>query len=253
MTTAIALHDVSLSLDGGRILEGVNIALPTGSTGVLVGENGCGKSSLLRLLLGLPGYQREDRAEIEGIVKIHGASIYDLAHGELQALRRSMGLIKGTGGLVENMDIRRNIGLPLAYNTSGLSVDQVEARCQAVLEDLDIAYLAQPGLRPIALNLEEHVYVELARTRAAKVDILLADDPTMGLGVGVSQRFVDHLCEDTAQTRLIATTLLRPYIKHADVFYLLEDGRIRFSGNADELAACDHPWVRAELSGDRLI
>ena len=80
----------------------------------MVGENGCGKSSLLRLLLGLPGGQREDRAEIEGIVEIRGASIYDLAPGDLQAVRRSMGLIKGSGGLIENMDIRRNIGLPLA-------------------------------------------------------------------------------------------------------------------------------------------
>ena len=253
MTTAIALRDVSLSLGGERILDGANLALPVGATGVVMGETGCGKSSLLRLLLGLPGYQREDRAEIGGIVEVRAASIFDLGPGDLQAMRRSMGLIKGTGGLIENMDIRRNIGLALAYGTSGLRVDQVAARCQAVLEDLGIEHLAQPGLRPVALNLEERVYAELARTRVAEVDILLADDPTIGLGVGASQRFVDRLCEGAEQTRLIATTWLQPYLERADVFYLLADGRITLLGDADALAACDHPWVRAELAGGRRV
>ena len=249
VTAAIELRDASLSLGGKLIVEGVNLALPAGATGVVMGETGSGKSSLLRLLLGLPGCQRDDLAEIAGIIQIRGASIFDLSPGELQAVRRSVGLIKGAGGLIENMDISRNIGLGLAYGTSGLRVDQVEARCRMVLDDLGIAHLAQTGLRPVELNQEERVNAELARTRVAEVDILLADDPTRGLGVGASQRFVDRLCDGVSETLLVVTTCLQPYLRHADVFYLLADGGIRLLGDADELLACDHPWVRDELTG----
>ena len=50
MTTAIALRAVSLSLGGERILDGANLALPVGATGVVIGETGCGKTALVKFL-----------------------------------------------------------------------------------------------------------------------------------------------------------------------------------------------------------
>ena len=252
MTSAIAMRDVALKMGDARLLHEVNLDLQAGETGVVIGETGSGKSSLLRLVLGLPGIQREDQVRIRGEVLVEGVSVFELSSGELQDLRRKIGLVKGDGGLIENMDVRRNVALPLAYHASAMRGDQIESRCEAVLADLGIADLGRSGKRPVALNQEERAYVSLARARIVEPTILLADDPTLGLGVGASERLVGHLCGGGQMTRLITTSWLPPYIDRADRFYLLEDGRILPLGGVAELGACEYPWVRDELAGSRL-
>ena len=251
MTSAIAMRDVGLKVGDAHLLSGVNLDLRAGEMGVVIGETGSGKSSLLRLVLGLPGVQREDRVRIWGEVLVEGVSAFDLSSGELQDLRRKIGLVKGDGGLIENMDVRRNITLPLVYHASAMHGGQINARCEAVLSDLGIAHLGRSGRRPVALNLEERAYVSLARARIVEPTILLADDPTLGLGVGASERLLGHLCGGGPMTRLITTSWLLPYIDRADRFYLLEDGRVLPLGRGAELEECEHPWVRAELAGSR--
>ena len=145
MTSAIAMRDVALKMGDARLLHEVNLDLQAGETGVVIGETGSGKSSLLRLVLGLPGIQREDQVRIRGEVLVEGVSVFELSSGELQDLRRKIGLVKGDGGLIENMDVRRNVALPLAYHASAMRGDQIESRCEAVLADLGIADLAGPG------------------------------------------------------------------------------------------------------------
>lgn len=251
MTSAIVLRDISLQLGDALLLREVNMDIGIGETGVVVGESGSGKSSLLRLILGLPGIRRDDRVELKGEIELGGQLLFALDQGQIQELRRRIGVVKGVGGLIENMDVLRNITLPLAYHTSSMSVEEVDQRCEKIMIELDIAHLAASGRRPVALNSEERAYVSLARALIVEPTMLLADDPTLGMGELATQRFVAHLFAGGPMTRLVSTTRLLPYIKRADHFFLLEAGKLRPLGGMQEIIECDHPWVRAELESSR--
>ncbi len=248
MSTVIALRNLSLQMGQSLLLQQVNLDLAEGETGVIVGDTGSGKSTLLRLILGLPGMQREDQALIEGEVEVAGRQIFDLTQGQLQELRRQVGVVKGGGGLIENMDVRRNICLPLAYHASHISGDDIDRRCVEIMNRLDIAHLAVLGRRPVALNAEERAYVSLARALMVEPILLLADDATLGMGEETAQRFIAHLFTGRGLPRLIVTTRLLPYINRGDRFYLLEEGTVIPLGDRQEVLECDHPSIRAEMA-----
>jgi len=181
-------------------------------------------------------------------VEVAGRPIFDLDQRQLQELRRQVGVVKGGGGLIENMDVRRNICLPLAYHASHISGDDINRRCVEIMNRLDIAHLAGLGRRPVTLNAEERAYVSLARALMIEPIVLLADDATLGMGEEMAQRFIAHLFTGRGLPRLIVTTRLLPYINRGDRFYLLEEGTIIPLGDRQEVLGCDHPWIRAEMA-----
>ena len=95
MTTAIELRSVSLQMAGRQLLREVNLSLAQGETGVVVGETGSGKSSLVRLVLAFPGAQREDLISIDGEVFVDGAAVFGLSRVQMQELRRKVGVVRG--------------------------------------------------------------------------------------------------------------------------------------------------------------
>ena len=193
MSTVIALRNISLQLGQSLLLQQINLDLAEGETGGIGGDTGSGKSTLLRLILGLPGMQQVDQMQLEGEVEVAGRQVFDLDQRQLQELRWQVGVVKWGGGLIENMDVRRNICLPLAYRASHFSGDDIDRRCVEIMNRLDIAHLAGLGRRPVTLNAEERAYVSLARALINEPILLLVDDATLGMGEETAQRFIEHL------------------------------------------------------------
>jgi len=248
MSTVIALRNISLQMGQSLLLQQINLDLAEGETGVIVGDTGSGKSTLLRLILGLPGMQQDDQMQLEGEVEVAGRQIFDLDQRQLQELRWQVGVVKWGGGLIENMDVRRNICLPLAYRASHFSGDDIDRRCVEIMNRLDIAHLAGLGRRPVTLNAEERAYVSLARALINEPILLLVDDATLGMGEETAQRFIEHLFAGRGLPRLMVTTRVLPYVNRGDRFYLLEKGTVIPLGDRQELLGCDHPWIRAEMA-----
>jgi len=249
VSAAISLRNVSLQMHDTIHLHRIDLELGFGETVVVAGDVGSGKSLLLRMVLGLPGIQREDEVQLGGEVVVDGESVFGLSPGELRDLRRRIGLVKSDGGLIENMDVRQNITLPLTYHASKMGAEFISERYAAVLAALDCTVLGESKQRPVALNRVQQVYVALARALIVEPVILLADDPTRGLGAQAAEEIARHLFSSEVQlTRLIATTRLTPYLEWADRFFLLEEGEVVPLGDTSELMKCDHPWIRAELS-----
>ena len=157
------MKDVSLEMGGRVLLRGVDLEVEAGETAVIAGEVGSGKSSLLRLILGMPGMQREDEVRLWGDIFVDGQAVFALALGPLQELRQQIGLVKGEGGLIENMDVRSNITLPLNYHARNAGREGVDKRYEEVMTALGIEALGLSGHRPVALTGEERAYVALAR------------------------------------------------------------------------------------------
>ena len=238
----IVFDKVSLWMGENLFLEDVELVIKEGETVVVSGQPGSGKSFLLRLVLGLPGMSRADAVRFRGDVIIAGSRLLNGRADFLLNWRRQVGSILWFGGLIDNMDIRRNITLPLYYHFSDMMhPDQIEARCGLLMAELNITHLDKPGLRPIATNSEERIRVALARALINQPCALLLDDPIAGLGPETSAHLLPQLFRRPSfadgievheraggpVSRLIVTTNLDAYREWGDRFAILEDRKVR--------------------------
>jgi ABC-type transporter Mla maintaining outer membrane lipid asymmetry ATPase subunit MlaF len=262
----VELKQVRLEVEGKCYLDGVDLTVAAGESVVIAGMPGCGKSFIPRLLLGLPGMENE-QVNVAGDIIVAGDNVMALSNQDLQAFRRRVGSVMRDGGLIENMDMRANITLPLTYHYRDvLGPDDIQARCDAVLGDLQLAHLGIGGIRPVAVNREERIYVSLARAMVCEPFLLLLDEPCAGLGPGPASRMCrclfsyqpaftpplpvpDH-DQQTHLTRIATTVDLGRYLDFADRFLLMWDGELEDLGDRTAVLDSADPRVRQLLYAD---
>ena len=181
-----------------------------------------------------------------------------------------MGSVLSGGGLIENMDVRKNIALPLNYHYRNvMSAVEIEARCDAILGDMELEELALPGRRPVSLNRMERIYVALARALVNQPNILLIDEPTTGVSPAAGERLA-RFCfyyrpefpsapaameemSGRPMTRIITTVELEPYLDFGHRFALLTNGKIEEIGDREAVLGSADPNVRELLSPSRNV
>ena len=272
MTTAapkspplIVFDRVSLTVDGRRFLDRTELTVPEGESLVVAGPPGCGKSFVLRLILGLPGMDR-DTFQVEGDVLVDGQSVFKSSPQWLQRFRRHVGSVLRGGGLIENMDIRRNIELPLNYHYRNvMDVGDIDARCTALVEDMGLGDVATPGRRPVTLNRQERMYTALARALINLPHLLLIDEPTAGLTPEAARRlarfcfyyrpeFSSRSPEPIEEmvsrpmTRIVTAVDLDGLLDFGHRFAVLVDGQLEIVGSRDDVAGTSDPRVLELLS-----
>ena len=260
----IAFDHVSLAFDEKVILAGVSFVLLPGRMKIILGASGAGKSTILRLILGLI---RPDRGQIF----VDGRRVDDLEEQELMEVRANLGMVFQEGALFDSFTVRENVGYRL-YEETSQPLKEVDAR---VAEVLGYVGLGEFGERmPSALSGGQRRRVAIARALAAKPRILLYDEPTTGLDPitaltideeiiklrdleGTSALLVTHQLRDAFY---IATheAVLRdgnldfvtasPERQDRTEFVMLRDGKIAFEGNATELRASDDDYLQQFLS-----
>jgi ABC-type transporter Mla maintaining outer membrane lipid asymmetry ATPase subunit MlaF len=260
----IIFDKVSLYVEGRRFLDRADLVVSEGESLVVAGPPGCGKSFVLRLVLGLPGMAR-DSVRVEGDVIVDGHSIFAETLPAVQRLRSHMGSVLSGGGLIENMDVRKNITLPLNYHCRNImGAGEIDARCDAILGDMGMEDLALPGRRPVSLNRMERMYVALARALVNQPDILLVDEPTMGISPAAAERLA-RFCfyyrpefsstpkaveevSSRPMTRVVTTVDLKRYLDFGLRFAVLVDGKIEELGDREAVLGSGDPKVRELLS-----
>ena len=262
----IELRDVTLEVDGQVYLRQANLAVSAGESVIVAGLPGSGKSFVIRLMLGLPGLGSGSRTRLEGEVVVDGLDVVGTSGAELQQLRSRMGAVLRDGGLIENMDVRRNIMLPLSYHhRTSMGKTDIDERCDLLLQDLGLARLNKPGLRPVGLNREERIYVSLARALVNEPFLLLMDDPAAGLSPGCAAslkemcfgyypRFSTHPETQPVNalplTRVTTTSDIGRYLSFGDRFVVLTDQQLHVIGGREEVASSSQEHVRALISED---
>ena len=262
----IVFDHVDLAFDEKVILREVSFTLLTGHTKIFLGASGAGKSTILRLALGL---LKPDG----GHIFVNGEQIDNMSEDGLMKARADLGMVFQEGALFDSLTVRENVGYKL-YEELHQPMDKVDARVAEVLGFIGLAEFIDR--MPSDLSGGQRRRVAIARAMAAKPRILLYDEPTTGLDPitsltvdeeiiklrdleGVSSVLVTHQLRDAFFVAEHAATRNGREIQFdraqggkADQaeFIMLKDGRIHFEGNATELreVAKTDAYIRSFLS-----
>ncbi len=222
--------------NGKQVLNGVNLDIPTGETIAIIGQSGCGKSVLLKHIVGL--LEPDD-----GSVTVDGKVVHDLAEDELYELRKRFGFLFQGAALFDSMTILENVGLGLAEN-GNLSDQEIRS---IVAEKL--ALVGLPGiehLKPAELSGGMKKRAGLARALATNPDYLFYDEPTTGLDPVMSEQIdtlIADLTERLSVTSIVVTHDLFSVYTIAHRVAMMHDGVIYFEGTPSELRASSDPIV----------
>ena len=216
MFPAVALNSVTKHLGPTRALDAVSVELPAGQTTAILGESGCGKTSLLHHINGL---LRPD----DGSVEVFGQPI-DYQH--LPELRHRMGYAVQSVGLFPHLTVAGNIGL--VARLSGWPAARVEKRSEYLLETMNLDGALQSRF-PHELSGGQRQRVGICRAMMLNPDLLLLDEPFSGVDPITRTRIHENflaLLQEEPSTTVLVTHDVREAIKLASNLIVMEQGRV---------------------------
>lgn len=239
----VRLGGVSKAFGDQVILDGLDLELPRGTTTVLMGLSGTGKSVTLKLIAGL---LEPDAGEIE----VCGIRL-DGRRKTLREVREHLGFLFQSGALVNWLTVADNLALPLLER--GVSREEADRTVERRLTEVGLADAADK--LPSALSGGMRKRVAFARALIGEPDLILYDEPTTGLDP-ITKRVVDDLIihgrDDLGTTGLVVSHDVASTLRIADRIALLHESRADTVLTPDEFLASDHPLATRFLSGDRL-
>jgi len=232
----IRFDHVWYSIGGRLILEDVSFEVERGTTKILLGPSGIGKSTTLRLILGLVRPERGD-------VSIDGQSVVKADPESLDRIRQEIGMVFQDGALFDSLTVGENVGYWRLENT-----EQGEAEIEAVVREKLALVGLDPDLidsMPDELSIGMQRRVAIARALASgQPKIILYDEPTTGLDPNSLELVTDaivRLREELKMTSIVVTHQIPDALKVGTDYMFLYDRRVQFEGDAVALAASTDP------------
>lgn len=238
----IEIKEVYKSFGANQVLNGVDLNINKGETIVILGRSGCGKSVLLKHIIGL---MRPDKGQIF----IEGQEITAYSYEKLSNLRKRFGMLFQGAALFDSMTVEENVGLSLTEHTD-LSKEKIK---EIVKEKLRLVGMAGvENLKPAELSGGMKKRVGLARAIAMDPDIVLYDEPTTGLDpimADVINELVISLRNTLKITSIAVTHDIVSAYKIADRIAMLYEGKIIWVGTPEETKNTTDPVVKQFIHG----
>ena len=262
----VVLFDkVNLSFDEKVILRDVTFSVRAGHTKIFLGASGAGKSTILKLMLGL---LRPD----SGTIWVLGHRVDLMTEAQLMGVRHHMGTVFQEGALFDSFTVGENVGYKL-YEETRMPIEEVQQRVDEVLGFVGLT--AHVDKLPSALSGGQRRRVAIARAMAARPTLLLYDEATTGLdpmtaltvdaevvklrdleqvtSVLVTHQLRDAFYVATHQARrngsgeIEISEATDQKIEEAD-FVMIREGRVAFEGHAADLRNSKDPYLKTFLS-----
>ena len=232
-------------LDGGYgerlVLSDLSACLPGGAITAILGESGCGKTTLLRIILGLTPPR-------SGRILLGGRDIFSLSARQFHKVRRRFGVLFQDGALLGALTLAENVALPLREHTT---------LPHKILREADLRTLQLVGLEnfadfyPSELSGGMRKRAGLARAIVTEPPVLFCDEPTSGLDP-ITAAQMDQLLLDMKQhyphmTTVVITHDLGSVAHIAEHVLVIKKGQAVFSGSRQELESSEDPYLRQFL------
>jgi phospholipid/cholesterol/gamma-HCH transport system ATP-binding protein len=240
----VEIQNVAFGYDAARpVLRDVNLSIARGSVVGVMGQSGCGKTTLLRIIAAqfLP---------TGGTARVLGEVTSALDREGLYAMRRRMGMLFQFGALFTDMSVYENVAFPLREHTA-LPEDLIHDLVMLKLQAVGLRGAAQ--LMPAELSGGMARRVALARCIALDPQLILYDEPFTGLdpiSFGVIVRLIRELNDSLGATSIIVTHDVQEALGVVDYVYFMAAGRVIAEGKPDEIRRSREPFVRQFVNGE---
>lgn len=221
-----------------QVLRGASLNINRGETIAIIGKSGCGKSVLLKHIVGL-------LIPDDGFVRVEGHVISELDSKELYAIRKKFGFLFQGAALFDSMTVGENVALPLVENNYNFLNNELYEACESKLNLVGLPNIQH--LKPSELSGGMKKRVGLARALVTNPDYILYDEPTTGLDPIMSDS-IDYLIKDLAQKLNVASIVVTHdmySVKNvSDRIAMMHEGGIYFDGSMNELLKSDDPIIK---------
>ena len=234
----IDLEDVHLAFGEKVILDGIWLEVDRGETLVVMGGSGTGKSTILRIILGL----LEPDA---GSVYVHGVNIVHAGQEVLDQVRGEIGMVFQGGALFDSLAVGENLGFRL-HDKGELSELEIDRLVDEKLSFVNLEPHVK-NLMPAELSGGMRKRVAIARAVMGSPRIVLYDEPTTGLDPITSETInmlIKKLRDQNNVASIVVTHDIGSALTVGDRFAMLKEGHIIFEGDADAVQNTDDPYVR---------
>jgi phospholipid/cholesterol/gamma-HCH transport system ATP-binding protein len=238
----IEIKDLYKSFHNKLVLEGVNLTIHKGETVVVIGRSGCGKSVLLKHIIGL---LKPDKGQL----LIDGEDITAYPKDRLNQLRQRFGMLFQGAALFDSMTVAENVGLGLREHTK-MTDEKIREIATEKLKMVGL--VGAEELKPAELSGGMKKRVGLARAIAMNPEFILYDEPTTGLDPIMADAINDlvvNLRNTLKITSIAVTHDMSSAYKIADKIAMLYKGAIIFAGTPEETKKTDNPIVQQFIQG----
>jgi phospholipid/cholesterol/gamma-HCH transport system ATP-binding protein len=260
----IVFEDVHLAFGDNQVLRGVSFHLPLGETKALFGVAGSGKSTILKLALGL-------LPPDSGRISVLGNEVTQLAEHDLFPMRARLGMVFQESALFDSLTVRENVAYRL-MEEHGIYDDEIDVRVRESLRFVELEHTLD--LFPSELSGGMRRRVAIARAIITQPELLLYDSPTGGLDPVTSNTIIELIMKqrDVYRTSsLLVTHRLQdaftmathefdknssqlralPRGQYCDVpmsFLILREGKVIFDGDIRQLAHTKDEYIKEYIS-----
>ena len=241
---AIQFDSVSKSFGSRSVLKDISFSVAAGTTFVLLGRSGTGKSVTLKLICGLL------KAD-SGSVIVNGTDITKLESNELAPIRRHIGFLFQSAALFDSISVGENVAFPLRRYTKEADAE-IRDHAHGILEQLGLGeeYDSMPG----DLSGGMRKRAGLARALAVEPSVLLVDEPSAGLDP-ITSTEIDELLIDIRTnhhaTLVVVTHDIQSARRIADRMAFLDRGHLLAEGTVKELEHSEDQLVRAFMKSQQ--
>lgn len=238
----IQVINLNKSFGENYVLKDLNLTIETGITQLVIGRSGCGKSVLLKHIIGI---MKPD----SGQVVIDNQDITKLSGKELNKLRMNFGMLFQSSALFDSLTVYENVGFNLIEHTD-LDSQTIAKRVKEALVLVGLEGIED--LRPAELSGGMKKRVGLARAICMKPKIILYDEPTTGVDpimADAINNLIKDLHDKLEVTSVVVTHDIVSAYKVGNKISMLYDGKIITEGTPEQIKNTDNPIVKQFITG----
>ncbi len=238
----IACRNVWKRFVTNSVLRGVDLIVNPGETLVIIGQSGCGKSVLLKHLVGLVNPDA-------GHVYVDGEDITQFRRKKLFEMRMRFGMVFQGAALFDSLTVGENVGFALREHTDKTDQEIAEI-CERKLRMVGLDGVQDKAPSELSGGMKKRV--GFARAIALDPECVLYDEPTTGLDpimADVINHLMIKLKKELELTSVVVTHDLASAYRVGDRIAMLHEGKIIFTGTPDEVRQTDNEVVQQFIKG----